>query len=387
MSDTSYGIEIKPVSSNGYFTPAQTKAYYGRYDRSGYCVHWWGNGQGADGHDGIVNYLTGQASAGNVSANYVLSDNKISLLVNPDYAAFCQGSGNATEVSVETQPTLGDEGYKKHGWLKQQLEGRYGRILAIHPHNFWQQTACPGTISLDRIEQETDKWRRAVYDQPPVPPPVLPHPPTPPVQPPADVIVTPASTVTRYTLPNAKLVNIKDLSIVKTFPADTPIEVGGTSSYNGKDFYVSVYATQKGTNQGFLTGDLKDAPTPVTPPTPAQPEWVANLRDIDDTQYWITKDCDLIDITTGKPTVTKRFVKDESFVGSALTKANGVEYRITEYSFQKGIFNGVPIDNLTLTQPGVPNIPPVPSTPSIDDRLNWLEKAVNAILAFLHIKV
>lgn len=383
MSDASYGVEIRIVSKNGWFTPDESRAYYGRYARSGYCVHWWGDGTGADNHDNICNYIANQAAAGNKSVNYVLSDNKISLLVGPDNVAWCQQSGNATEISVETQPTLGDEGYKKHGWLKDQLEQREGHRLTIHGHYYWYQTQCCGTISLDRIEQETDKWRRGVYDQPPVPAPVPPATPPPAPQPTPVPPITPIPTVKKYTLNNAKLVNIKDLSVVKTFPLDTPIDIGGTVTYNGQSFFVSVYARDHGTNQGFLVGDLKDAPTPVTPPTPPKPEWEANLLDIDDTPYWFTKQQDLIDIKTGKPTGTKTFAKDEQFVSSAVTKVGNVEYRITDYSFKKGIFNGVPISSLTLTPPTVPDIPPVPHVPTVEDRLTALEKLVASIKAFI----
>lgn len=377
MSDTSYAIEIKPASKNGWFTPAESRNYYGRYSRDNYIVHWWGDGSGANNHDNIVNYCLNTAAAGNMSVNYVLSDNKITLEVNPDNVSWGAQSGNATGINVEHQPTLSAEGYKKSGWLKEQLEQRYGKRLGIVGHNRYFSTACPGTISLDRIEQETDNWRRKVYDQPPVPPPTAPLPPPTPSAP----AVTPIATVTKYTLPNAKLVNVKDLSVVKTFPENTPIEIGATLSYNNQQFLVSVYARDHNTGQAFLVGDLKNSitapPVPTTPPPtpvpPTAPDWVTNLRDIDDTEFWLTKSQDLIDITTGKPTGTLSFTKDASFIASAVTKAKGVEYRITDYSFKKGIFNGVPISSLTLTKPGVPDIPPVPST----------EPDRSAILAFL----
>lgn len=385
MSDNSYGIEIKPASKNGYFTPDESRGYYGRYARTHYIVHWWGNGQGADGHDGVADYCLRTASQGNMSVNYILSDNKITLEVNPDNVSWGAQSGNAIGINVEHQPTLGDEGYKKSGWLKEQLEQRYGRRLVPVGHNAFFATACPGTVSLDRIEQECDKWRRGVYDQPPVPPPVV-TPPTPAPVPPVAITAIPERKM--YTLPNAKLVNIKDMSVVKVFPVDTEISISAKANYNGKDFLLSTYATAKSTGQGFLVGDLKESieapPVPTTPPPaptpPTAPDYVTNLRNIDDTPYWLTKDQPLIDITTGKPTGTKTFKKDDNFVGSALTASNGVEYRITEYSFTKGIFNGIPISSLTLTPPTVPNIPPVPS---VEQRLTALEALVAKIVEFL----
>ena len=153
-----YPIEQRPASKNGWFTPAESNAYYAaRYARTGVTVHWWGDGTGANNHDNIVNYILGQAQAGNKSANYVVSDVKITELVSPDNVAWCSGPGNPTTISIEFQPTLSDEGYKRGGWLIAELERRYGRKLNLFKHSQWQSTACPGTIDLNRLRAEADK--------------------------------------------------------------------------------------------------------------------------------------------------------------------------------------------------------------------------------------
>jgi hypothetical protein len=188
MADNSYPIEMKLASHNGWFTPAESNAYYAtRYARDGITVHWWGDGTGASNHDNIVNYMNNQAAQGIKSVNYVLSDNKITLCVGPDNVAWCSSKGNPTTISVETQPTLGDEGYKKWGWLVDQLEQRYGKTLKLYKHSDWEPTGCPGTIDLARIRSEADKWKRGEYDQPvpvvapPVSTPTIPPVTTPPV--------------------------------------------------------------------------------------------------------------------------------------------------------------------------------------------------------------
>lgn len=481
---TGYDIEVKMCSKNGYFTPAEARNYYGRYARDGVTVHWWGDGTSEANHNNIVNYIYNGSVQGVKSVNYVLSDAKITLMVGPDDVAWASQSGNATTISVETEPQLEAEGYKKWGWLLNELEGRYGKTLKLYPHNYWFQTACPGTISLDRIRQEQIKWAQGAYNPNPTPPPtptppnltftkitpatyvankapthlyqvdknswpeigvikdfnkgdridiygvvrnaklnaewfctkysfdnqlpngfsksdldlyIAPAPTPPPV---VEPVITDITNVTKYTLPNAKLLDIKTGTIVKIYDVDTPMEVSAKATYNGKEYFMTEYAFSHGTKQGFLVGDLKDTqephnpepgpePTPPPTPDPEKPEWVNKLQDIDDTTYWIKEDCELIDITTGKPTGTKSFKKDESFVASALTVANGVEYRITDYSFKKGIFNGVPISKLTLTPPGIPDVPPTPVHPPEDVTalLAWLKAAVTAILEFLHIKV
>lgn len=160
----SYEIENKPASKNGWFTPAESNAYYRtRYAREGITVHWWGDGTGANNHDNIVNYIASQAQQGNKSVNYVLSDLKITQMVDPDNVAWCSQAGNPTTISVETQPTLGDEGYRKWGWLVNELENRYGRTLTLYPHNHWYNTSCPGSIDLGRIRAEANKWKNGDY--------------------------------------------------------------------------------------------------------------------------------------------------------------------------------------------------------------------------------
>ena len=81
--DNYYPIEIKICSKNGWFTPDEARAYYGRYSREGITIHWWGDGSGAVNHDNVVNYLAAKATAGTgPTANYIVSDNKITLAVN-----------------------------------------------------------------------------------------------------------------------------------------------------------------------------------------------------------------------------------------------------------------------------------------------------------------
>jgi len=140
----SYPIQIRLASKNGYHTPAEAKAYYGRYSRSGITWHWWNtpNLVKDSDHDNICNYILGKASRGEGSVNYVLSNNKITLIVNPDNVAWASQSGNPVTVSVELSPHLNAEGYKKAGWLKNELEGRYGKTLKSYKHSDWFGTQC-----------------------------------------------------------------------------------------------------------------------------------------------------------------------------------------------------------------------------------------------------
>lgn len=165
----SYAIEVKYVSKNGYFTPAEARSYYGHYSRDGIAVHWWNEPSRAGTHDQTVTYLTNQAAAGNVSANYVVSNSKITLLVNPNNVAFASGNGNASTISIEFDPRLNNEGYKRGGWLIRELEARYKKVLHLWPHSRWVATSCPGTISLARLRQEADTWKSGNANAPKTP--------------------------------------------------------------------------------------------------------------------------------------------------------------------------------------------------------------------------
>jgi hypothetical protein len=150
----SYDIEVKLASQyiNGvrrWLFPAETsQVYKAPYARDGVTIHWWGDGSGADNHDNIVNFFLGREDG---SVNYVVSDRKITLMVDPDNVAYTSQGGNPTTISIECQPTLSDEGYKRVAWLIQELEGRYNKKLRLYRHSDWYATQCPGSIDVERI--------------------------------------------------------------------------------------------------------------------------------------------------------------------------------------------------------------------------------------------
>jgi hypothetical protein len=157
-----YEIEQKICSKNAWFTPQEALEYYGRFSREGITLHGWGGNETADKHDNIVNYFLKQAEAGIKSPNYVLSDNKITCMVDPDMVAWCSTKGNPTTISIECQPNLGDEGYKRLGWLIKMLEGKYDHRMSLYPHKYWQPTSCPMELSIDRARQSADGTDKAV---------------------------------------------------------------------------------------------------------------------------------------------------------------------------------------------------------------------------------
>lgn len=285
----SYNIEIRLASKNGWFTPTEAKNYYGRYSRDGITVHWWGDGAGASKHDTIVNYFLNQSQQGTKSVNYVCSDNKITMLVNPDNVAWASQSGNPTTVSIEFQPTLGAEGYKKAGWLINELEGRYGKGLRLYPHNHWVATQCPGSLDLNRMRAEADKWKSGGYNPAPAPQPT--PAPTPP----------PTTTITWKKWDEGKVTYIlnKDtylwnfnstswnMTAVKPLKKGELFDVYGqaTNSKLKATYYVTEYSFNRKITNGVNPVDLDvyvppntvaptpppDSPKPENPPPPVEP--------------------------------------------------------------------------------------------------------------------
>lgn len=277
----SYPIEVRLASKNGWHTPDEARRFYGRYSREGATIHWWGDPKlnPDSAHDKIVNYILGKAQAGTGSVNYVASNNKITLLVNPDNVAWASQSGNPTTISVEFSPNLNDEGYKKAGWLINELEGRYGHALRLYPHNHWTVTQCPGSLSLTRMRAEADKWKLGGYNPKPIPVPI----PTPtPVPAPASNIVW-----TKWQEGPAVYVFNKDTSLwnfnsttwnmeaVKPFKKGEYFTVYGqaTNTKLKATYYVTEYSFNKKVTNGVNPADLDlyVPPVPVTPtPPPAQ---------------------------------------------------------------------------------------------------------------------
>lgn len=279
-----YDIEIRLASKAGWHTPAEARSYYGRYDRNGVTWHWWNSPDKVkdSDHDNIVNYILGKASRGEGSVNYVLSNNKITLVVNPDNVAWASQAGNPTTVSVELSPHLNAEGYKKAGWLFNELEGRYGRTLQHKKHSDWFQTACPGTIDVGRIAAEANKWKTGGYNPAPTPPTPTPVPPSSPKNVDFKLWKDPTVYVT-----NKQPVQLHDMTNVskwtdpipsaKTFNKGEPITIVGSFHNVGlnRDYYITKHSFDLKKATGFHPADLDIyvAPTPpVDPPKPPEPE-------------------------------------------------------------------------------------------------------------------
>lgn len=279
MADNSYAIEIKYASSAGYYTPAQAKSYYGKYSRDGVTYHWWNSPDKIRGdaaaHDSIVNYLNGRAAAGQApTANYVLSEYKLTLCVSPDNVAWTSSNGNATTIGVECSPHFTEAWYKKTGWLHDQLEQRYNKTLAIYVHFEWQAGTSCSPIVKQKIRDYANWWK--AQRQAPVPKPT----PTPP--PPTNNTVTlQISDITNKKVKVHRTANLWDLGFTKYadakainpkefpngFPVGHVIEVSALAEHPlGSKYYLTEYSFSRGVGAGINVKDCQDYVDPVAPP-------------------------------------------------------------------------------------------------------------------------
>lgn len=161
----SYTIQTRMAAKSGWHTPAEARSFYGRYTRDEICVHWWNSPSAVkdSDHDTIVNYILNKASRGIGSVHYVLSNSKITRLVNDDDVAWHAQSGNPVSIGIELSPHLNDEGYKKAGWLIAQIEQKYKKTMTLRAHKHWFNTQCPGHLDTSRMRKEANKWKSGVY--------------------------------------------------------------------------------------------------------------------------------------------------------------------------------------------------------------------------------
>lgn len=398
----SYTIENKPANKRGWHTPDEARRYYGKYSRTGITVHWWGlpNLNPDSKHDNIVSYILGKARAGTGSVNYVVSNKKITQLVHPDNVAWASQRGNPTTVSIEFSPNLNAEGYKKAGWLIWRIEKRYNRKMTLYPHKYWYSTQCPGHLSLSRMRDEANKWAKGAYNP----------------KPKAPKWVAVDNKGKWVAITDTKVIDVVTGKKQGTIKKGTVVEITTKTTYNGKVYLRSKWASSERKNWGIYRNAMKvyQAPKPKPEPTPpevpkAKLKWeklrtpVVYVANKQPTKLW---DFDAVSWSMDE---VKRFDKGAKITiyGKVVNETLKATYLLTEYSYEKKIahgFNEVDLDKYQAPpkeQDPAPTPPPEqePVKPPKDGevidkkesetvvQLNWIKRALEAILGFFGIKL
>ena len=180
------------------------------------------------------------------------------------------------------------------------------------------------------------------------------------------------------------IVNLNDLSVIKQLGQGTNIDFTKSTTVGGVEYLISSYSATNAMPNGIKRADVG---VPAQPPVNQKPEWLENWQDIADVKMYTRADTDLVDLTNGN--TIKVIPRATEVAIASTTEWHGQKYAITEYSTGKQLGQGIRIDDLDMKPVSTDPTPvePAPVQPSIEENVNWLVKAVKAILAFFGIKV
>lgn len=178
------------------------------------------------------------------------------------------------------------------------------------------------------------------------------------------------------------IVNLNDLSVIKQLGSGTQVDFTKATTVAGKEYLISSYSATNAMPNGILKSDVG---VPAQPPVNEKPEWLKNWQDIADVDMYARADTDLVNLDNG---LTIQVIPRGTKVRIAsTTEWHGQKYAISEYSTSKNIGNGIRIDDLDMKPINTDPITPSPTQPTIEENVNWLVKAVKAILAKLGINI
>lgn len=180
------------------------------------------------------------------------------------------------------------------------------------------------------------------------------------------------------------IVDLNTGGIIKQLGQGTWIDFTKSTKVGGVEYLISSYSATQAMPNGIRRADVG---VPAEPPVNEKPEWLKNWQDITDVPMYARADTDLVNLEDGS--TVKVIPRGTKLDISSTTEWHGHKYAITVYSTDKKIANGIRLDDLDMkpVDPDGGNVEPAPTQPTIEDNVNWLVKAVKAILAFFKINV
>lgn len=151
-------------------------AYYGgkKYDPIESHTHWWGEPGKAGTHDGNVNYIR---NAKDLSVNFVVSENRVTMMVPLNKIALTTGARNPFAWKSENDPTLTEQQYVTMGFLHYLVEKLNPSLRGepIRLHKEFYATSC-SAIDVKKVRAYADKFTSGALDPATGRPPVAPNP-------------------------------------------------------------------------------------------------------------------------------------------------------------------------------------------------------------------
>lgn len=160
------------IEDPDYFTPAQTLDWYKRgRNIQTIVIHWWNTPEKAGTFDQTINYLK---QANDTSIHFIVSDTRITQMVNLNNTAFHAMGANPISVGIEVDPKVPGRTYETTGALVRFIREILNSDLPLSKHSDHVSTSCPGTLNVGLIES----WARDEnFGNNPAPAPVEPVPP------------------------------------------------------------------------------------------------------------------------------------------------------------------------------------------------------------------
>lgn len=355
----SYRLEWN--ASPNYTPGSQTKAFYGR-PRSidAGAGHWWNTPEAGATHDGVVSIFKNPARQG--SAHAVLSAGRVTEMVRAHDTAWTTGSANPYTYSIEVDPRimwkwqggvsaaqrkLGSQIFET---LAEYLADKRYHNLPWYPHKRWMNTQCnpiPWGEVMIRAKQI-----RAAKDTPAPKPPAVREVSRQKYSPLNKMLFTTDITLQRIPT-GAKADN-------KVFKKNDEIDIAQLLTMSdGSKWYRTKYSSDNEIGTGFPASSLKQKP-------PAQPEWIKNLKDINDVKLMVmSASAPIYDLNTGKQVGSP--IPQGTWIDIAKqTVVGGKTYLISKYSADNAMPNGILKDML-----GVPVPKPEPPKPAPEPE--WLK--------------
>ena len=120
---------------------------------TGITCHWWARPTGQN-PEGIVSWLCDKRAG--TSAHYVVSENTVWCIVDPDRRAWHAGNSKANhdQIGIELDPNMSRRAATERtaAALIADLRAVYGN-LPLSPHKRWTSTECPGNWDLGRLDR------------------------------------------------------------------------------------------------------------------------------------------------------------------------------------------------------------------------------------------
>lgn len=334
-----YTLE-KRLSPN-FSRASEARAVWGR-DRTfeAGAGHWWGLWQSNYSHAGVVNTFLNPARQG--SANEVISDRLVTIMVDMPNIAWTTNSANPFTKSYEVDPQIMhrwrpgattaqvDKANRIFETVAQRMADTGDYIKPWYPHKKWWNTACNDIHWNELI----DRARAIIQER---------------QKPTAPKIQWVGMDIPR------KMVATHDV-VVRDLKSNT--NVGGviktgtivdfSTKTNDSKYLRSVYSTSKNLDHGLETSKFGE----IVPPKPPVAEWVQNVKDIKPIKLMVlvpqTQVIHLETLAEIKPLGQGTWIDF-----TRKTTVNGKTYLISQYSASKTMPNGI-----LETHVGIPPEPP-----------------------------